>query len=69
MVYRIQRRKEILHSDIQVEVNYTFAIQKKCLWFWLDMHFDDYPTSIMLFDTRPEAVEYLKDIIIARKLQ
>ena len=42
--------------------NSHFVIQKKFLWFWWDMQFDNYGASKMTFSTFEEADKYAKEL-------
>ena len=67
--YRIIKRTSILYGPETPKRYYWYVIQTKVkgvftLWisFWMDMHFDNYPDSIMNFNTLEKAKKYLKQL-------
>ena len=65
--YRIVKRTDVLYDPKIPERIYWYVIQRRmCFWIpiWMDMHFNDYPNSIMNFDDIEKARKYLRKIEI-----
>ena len=60
--YRIIKKTDVLYNEKKPLRFFWYVIQKRYMTIWRDMHFDNYPDSIMNFDKLDDAKKYLKDL-------
>jgi len=61
--FRIIKRSGVHYTNEKIEKWDLYIIQKRFMFFWFSMSFDDYAESIMCFDSLKKAEYYLFDLV------
>lgn len=61
--YRIVKKSWINYPETCPTRESHYVIQRKICFFWFNLTFDNYPDSLMCFDSLKKAKEYRRELL------